>query len=143
MAFKQAALAVLLCALAPNFAKAQETDIANKISLELNAAQSFDTSCTLTFLVTNGLDTPIDGMTYETVLFDRGGQVNRLTLFNFGDLPPARARVRQFAVPDITCEGLGRIIFNGASICTVSGAPSDVCETGLILSTRTKIEVLG
>ena len=143
MAFKQAALAMMLCALAPVSGIAQETDITNKISIELNAAQTTDTNCTLTFLITNGLESPIEGLTFETVLFDQGGQVNRLTLFNFGDLPPARPRVRQFAVPDVSCEALGRIIFNGANTCTVSGAPSDICETGLILSTRTDIEVLG
>lgn len=143
MVFKQAALATLICALVPCMVTAQETDITDKISVELNASQTTDTSCTLTFLITNGLDTPVEGLTYETVLFDQQGQVNRLTLFSFGDLPPARPRVRQFAVPDVTCEDLSRIIFNGANTCEIAGEASDVCETGLMLSTRTKIEVLG
>ena len=78
---------------------AQETDIDGRVSVELNAAETIETSCKLTFLITNGLEQPIDTVVYEAVLFDADGQVNRLTLFDFGALPQARPRVRQFVVP--------------------------------------------
>lgn len=124
-------------------AQAQETDLTGKISVELNAAQTTDTACTLTFLITNGLDSQVDKVVYETVLFDTSGQVNRLTLFDFGTLPPARPRVRQFAVPDMTCDQLGRVLFNGANTCQGTGLADGVCGTGLLPSTRTEIEVIG
>lgn len=124
-------------------AQAQETDLTGKIAVELNAAQTTDTACTLTFMITNGLEAQVDRVVYETVLFDTSGQVNRLTLFDFGTLPPARPRVRQFAVPDMTCEQLGRVLFNGANTCEGAGLADGICGTGLLPSTRTKIEVIG
>ncbi len=122
---------------------AQETDLAGKISVELNAVQSAEDSCTLTFFVINGLDKPIEKAVYETVLFDTNGQVNRLTLFDFGALPVARPRVRQFALPQVKCEQLGRVLFNGANTCEGEGLQDGVCSANILPSTRTSIEVLG
>lgn len=137
----------LFCAIgvcvAGSFAKAEEIDITGKISVELNAAQTTEGACTLTFMITNGLSRPIEKVVYETVLFDKGGQVNRLTLFDFGTLPPARPRVRQFAVPDMTCDQLGRVLFNGAHACQGDGLVPKACESGFLPSSRTDIEVMG
>lgn len=123
-------------------ASAQETDIGDAISIELNAAQNREDGCVLSFLVMNGYETPIEQVIYEVVLFDLSGQVDQLTLFDFGALPPARARVRQFVMPGASCADFGGILFNGAHTCMASGA--DVaCEGALSLTTRTAIEVQG
>lgn len=142
---KRLGLGILATAIAGSISSlhAQETDLTGKISVELNAVQTNDTSCTLTFLIINGLAAPIDKAVYETVLFDKNGQVNRLTLFDFGALPPARPRVRQFAVPQLTCDQLGRVLFNGANICEGDGLAEGICTTGFVPSSRTKVEVLG
>ncbi len=120
-----------------------EDPIGAAVAIELNAAQTGEGACTLSFVVLNGHAAQIDQLVYEAVLFDASGQVDRLTLFDLGTLPPARQRVRQFSVQDITCEGLGSILFNGADTCTGEGLPEDACEADLILSTRTDIEVRG
>ncbi|MDF3415098.1 hypothetical protein HKX54_11580 [Sulfitobacter sp. M57] len=124
-------------------ALAQETDLGGRIAVELNAAQTTDTACTLTFMITNGLKAQVDRVVYETVLFDTKGQVNRLTLFDFGTLPVARPRVRQFSVPELTCDQLGRVLFNGANTCDGADLDKGDCARGLDLSTRTQIEVIG
>lgn len=122
---------------------AQETDIAGKLSIELNAAETVQDTCKLTFVITNGLNAAIDKTVFEAVLFDKSGQVERLTLFDFGALPPARPRVRQFVVPQITCAQLGRVLFNGANTCDGEGLDPKGCEDGLLPTSRTDIEVLG
>ena len=86
----------------------------NSVSIQLNAMKEGDNSCALTFLVVNGFAEPIDKVVYETVLFDGDGQVDRLTLFDFGTLPPGRPRVRQFSVGGMTCANLGQILINGS-----------------------------
>jgi hypothetical protein len=135
--------AVACATFAATPALAQETDISGRISVELNAVETTDTACILTFMIINGLEVTIDRVVYETVLFDTGGQVNRLTLFDFGMLPPVRPRVRQFAVPNLSCDRLGRILFNGANACEGAGLDDGVCDSGLMPSTRTDVEVLG
>jgi len=63
-------------------ALAQETDISGRVSVELNAVETVETSCKLTFLITNGVAQAIDKVVYEAVLFDANGQVDRLTLIS-------------------------------------------------------------
>ncbi|MBY5935650.1 hypothetical protein KUV51_21755 [Tateyamaria omphalii] len=124
-------------------AAAQEVDLTGKIAIELNTVRDGDSACTLTFMVTNGHETAIDQLVYETVLFDAAGQVDRLTLFDFGALPVGRPRVRQFAVPDVGCDGLGRVLFNGLHTCAAEGLEAGACAAGLVPSSRVEIEVLG
>lgn len=124
-------------------AAAQERDPSEGVMIELNAVKSGDGGCTLTFLMKNGHAGQIDKVVYETVLFDSAGQVERLTLFDFGTLPPGRPRVRQFSIPGIACDGLSQVLINGAHTCEAPNLADTACEAGLILETRTKIEVTG
>ena len=129
--------------LAAQSVAAQESDIEGRLSIELNAAETVGEACKLSFLISNEMEVAIDKVVFETVLFDSDGQVERLTLFDFGTLPLARPRVRQFVIPQTTCEQLGRILFNSANTCEGAGLDSSLCESGLLPSSRTAIEVLG
>ena len=116
-------------------------EAAPHLSVELNAAQQQEQGCKLSFLITNAHADDISKAIFETVIFDAEGQVNRLTLFDFGTLPAGRPRVRQFVIPGAACDGIGQVLFNGAETC--DGAGTGACTTGLTLSTRTGIEVTG
>ncbi|QFT80098.1 hypothetical protein FIU89_05685 [Roseovarius sp. THAF27] len=141
--FTTALMAMLTGIAGMQAAVAQEEELGEAVLIELNATKANESSCTLTFLVINGHPTQIDKAVYETVLFDSEGQVDRLTLFDFGALPPGRPRVRQFSVPGMACDGLGQVLINGAHTCEAAELPDTACETGLKLETRTNIEVTG
>ena len=114
------------------------------LSVELNAAtDAASGGCTLSFLVTNATGSDLESVVYETVLFDASGQVDRLTLFDFGALPQDRPRVRQFTMPDRACADYGHILFNGAATCDGVEGARDVCGAGLSLTSRAAIEVTG
>lgn len=122
---------------------AQESQGSN-VMIELNALEPVENACRITFLVQNGHDTEIDKAVYEAVLFDTQGRVDRLTLFDFGTMPPARPRVRQFVVPGLACTALGRLLINGAETCTGDGLPDDACTLNLDLRSRVETtEVMG
>jgi hypothetical protein len=140
---KRIGLFVSFLAMLTSSVSAQEADLSGKISVELNAVQTTESSCTLSFLIINGLDQRIDKAVYETVLFDKNGQVNRLTLFDFGTLPPARPRVRQFVLPQMECGQLGRVLFNGANTCDGANLEVGICGSSLLPSSRTDVEVIG
>ncbi|MEM6586933.1 MAG: hypothetical protein AAF641_00675 [Pseudomonadota bacterium] len=135
-----AAFAALLM---PVAAMADEAEIGKAVSIELNAIKDGDNSCALTFMVINGHDTEIGKAVYETVLFDGEGQVDRLTLFDFGTLPPGRPRVRQFSVGGMTCANLGQILINGSHTCDGANVAEGACEKDLQLNSRTDVEVIG
>jgi hypothetical protein len=118
-------------------------DTSGHLSVELNAAQDQEGACKLSFLVQNSHAADVEKAVFETVIFDAEGQVNRLTLFDFGLLPAGRPRVRQFVIPGTPCDQIGRILFNGAKTCDGAGLPASACSSGLGLTTRTGIEVLG
>nr|WP_037373136.1 hypothetical protein [Salipiger mucosus] len=134
--------AVLATMALPLSATAQE-DLGPRLSLELNTTAPAENGCTLTFLALNGHESDIQRVVFEAVLFDTGGQVDRLTLFDFGTLPAGRPRVRQFVVPGLACDGLGQILINGASTCEAGELGAGACSDDLLLETRTETEVIG
>lgn len=139
--FSKFVSAALLIA-APIAAVADETKPSG-LSIELNQAKGKDANCTLSFLVINGHKSAIEHAVYEAVLFDKSGQIDRLTLFDFGKLPAGRPRVRQFVVPGTACEGLGRILFNGAHACKAGDLGDAACTENLNLKSRIAVEVIG
>ncbi|MGR3621077.1 hypothetical protein [Pseudophaeobacter sp.] len=112
------------------------------IAMELSTAEAVGAACKLSFVVTNPFEQDIDKAVYETVLFDGSGQVSRLTLLDFQDLPAGRLRVRQFQFP-LACGDISQVLINGADICTAEGLPDSACSRGLILTSRTEMEFLG
>lgn len=113
------------------------------IAMELNAADLIGEACRITFVATNQTVTPVDKAIYETVLFSTDGQVLMLTLFDFGTLPAAVPRVRQFQVSDTACSRIGMVLINGANTCTVGDNEADVCTTGFTTSSRIDIKLQG
>ena len=133
----------LVMAVSPVQAAADEVDLTGRVAIELNTVSDGEGNCTLTFMVTNGHSVGIDKLVFETVLFDAVGAVDRLTLFDFGALPMGRPRARQFAVPNLACERLGRVLFNGLHTCEATGLEARACADGLVPTSRVEIEELG
>lgn len=88
-------------------------------------------------MATNGLGTDIAGVTYEMVLFDQGGLVERMSVLDFKELPAGKTRVRQFDLAGADCSGISRVLVNDAKACDGKGLEPDDC-TGR-LRTATKI----
>lgn len=128
---------------APGAGLAQIEDVEGRLLVELNAAQSLDAGCSLSFLVINGLPEAIDSLILEAVLFDVGGQVERLTLFDFGSLPATRPRVRQFVLGGTECEAVGAVLINGVETCEGAGGAVSGCAEALDVRSRVGIELLG
>ncbi|WP_170789473.1 hypothetical protein [Ruegeria lacuscaerulensis] len=144
MLFLRRTVAAVLIGTLP-FAAMAQSDQAQTggLQIELNTMQDTGEACRLTFVVQNDTGTAIETASFQTVIFDAEGTVERLTLFSFRDMPKDRVRVRQFDLTGITCAGVGQVLFNGTSSCLVDGADSPICDAALTLSSRTDTEVLG
>lgn len=139
-------LFILLAAalLFPDPSPAQQTEGESAgLSVELNAADPVGETCRLTFVLRNDMDVDIDQLTVETVLFSKEGQVVLLTLFDFAAIPVGRPRVRQFQVPNVSCDSLGMVLVNGADTCSGDGLDPATCESTLSVSSRTNIALEG
>lgn len=135
-------LLFVLAGFLPLIVQADETTPSHKVLVELNAAETTGAACTLTFLVQNALGYAIEEMVIETVLFAPDGEVDRLTLFDFGSVPAGRQRVRQFAIDDAGCEGLGSVLFNGTERCSGDGLTPEACDAAIVATSRSAIEVI-
>lgn len=125
-------------------AMAQDSATPGKhLSIELNTLIQQDGACRLVFLVENTLGGDLNSAVFETVLFRTDGTVERLTLFDFQELPQGRPRVRQFDIPGTGCEAIGRVLINDVHACRGDGIVEADCINGLNLSSRTNVEVLG
>lgn len=124
---------------------AQDTEAtAPGLALTLNTLQPTEAGgCRLTFVIRNGLGSDIESLVTEAVLFDAGGRVATLTLFDFGSLPEGRPRVRQFDLAGLGCDGIGEVLVNGIGTCEGAGLTPAACLDGLRLSSETDIEVSG
>lgn len=113
------------------------------LTVELNTMADANGGCQLTFVAKTGFSKGINQIILETVLFDKAGTVNRLTLFDFGAIPADRPRVRQFIVPELTCGNLSQILINGINTCEVPGKNADACASGMSVTSRTDVELIG
>ncbi|XDA97411.1 hypothetical protein AB1M95_14990 [Sulfitobacter sp. LCG007] len=123
-------------------AEAQDI-VGPRLSIELNSTEPADAACKLSFLVVNGHETDVSSAVFEAVLFDLDDRIERLTLFDFGDLPAGRPRVRQFVLPGLDCAALGRVLINGAQTCEAGAAGEGACSDGLELRSRVAVELVG
>lgn len=114
------------------------------LSIDLNdAAPGEQGGCRLTFLIQNGLEADLTNLSLETVVLTTEGQVERVTLFDFGELPAGRPRVRQFDLSGLVCESVGQVLINDVAACEGIGIGSDACMPALTLSSRSGIDLAG
>jgi hypothetical protein len=135
-----------LAALLPQPSPAQETaGLAGNsgLALSLNAADTEEGGCVLSFLVRNSLGGDIEKVVYETVLFTTEGRVERLMLLDMGTLPEGRPRVARFKVAGMACEALGSLLINGAETCEAGDLGAGVCIDALSLSSDARIGIDG
>ncbi|MEM6387094.1 MAG: hypothetical protein AAF718_12750 [Pseudomonadota bacterium] len=112
------------------------------LSIELNTVAEANGGCQLTFVANTGFENGVEKAVFETVLFDKTGAVNCLTLFDFDAIPAGRPRVRQFVLPELACADLGQILINGVNTCEAPGIESDACAAGLSVSSRINVELI-
>ncbi|MEM9642894.1 MAG: hypothetical protein AAGA19_15480 [Pseudomonadota bacterium] len=127
--------------LQPTGALAEEAT--RSLRVELNALQPSDSGCRITLVAENGLGHAAETIVLETVLFTKSGEVERLTLFDLGDMPVGRPRVRQFDIAGLECGNLGRVLINGLSACEGPGLTPDLCLDAMTLRSRLDVELVG
>lgn len=125
---------------APAFA--QEA-VAPKFLLELNAAQTSEKGCRVTFLATNELGGDLAKASVEMALFNGTGAIERIVTLDFKGLNEGKTKVLQFELANLDCADLGRVLINDITACAGEGFASDACLAGLVPSARPENIVFG
>ena len=130
------AASITMSPLAGATALAQEAAPGPSLTLELNGLEPSSGGCRLTFLVRNGLGAALEKAAFEIALFDKAGLVQRLTVFDFKDLPDGKTKVRQFDLAETDCAAVGRVLVNDAVACEGEGVEAGACIRHLDAATK-------
>ncbi len=132
MPLRSLLLSLVLAGTAAGPALSQEGGAAKALDIELNTLAPSQRGCLLTFVAGNGLGHGVSKVSFEFVIFNEKGTVERLALLDFRDLPEGKSKVRQFDVPGIRCENVKRLLINDAPVCEGEGISSDACMGGIV-----------
>jgi hypothetical protein len=127
---KHAIGTLLLCGLVPALVQAEEAT-----RLELNAAETANNRCLLTFLIENKTSKAIDSLKLDLALFNPEGIIQRRMITEMGPIRGMRTNVRTFPTEG-ECGQIGAILVNDVAACS-AGDPGE-CMDGLALSSRVK-----
>lgn len=129
-------LSAMLSAAAITNVAAQEAAAPKALEVELNALAASQKGCLFTFLAVNGFAQDISKVSFEFVIFNDKGTVERLALLDFRELPAGKSKVRQFDVPGVKCETVKNLLINDSPVCEGAGLEKGRCMDGIV--TRTK-----
>ncbi|WP_245292524.1 hypothetical protein [Rhizobium sp. 9140] len=113
------------------------------LSVELNDVATSERGCKLTFVAGNDLTQPLSKVSFEFVLFDQKGRVERMAVLDFRDLPAGKTKVRQFDLAGTKCDALGSLLINDAPVCTGEGIDKSACMQGLRTGSKSPVELKG
>ncbi len=135
-----AALAASL-AVAPAFA--QEASAPKGLSVELNELAASPKGCLFTFVAGNSFDQQISKVSFEFVLFNEKGTVERMVVLDFRELPAGKTKVRQFDLPGTRCETVKSLLINDAPVCQGEGIAKDDCMKTIVTRSKSPVELKG
>ncbi|TCN32520.1 hypothetical protein EV184_104186 [Sinorhizobium americanum] len=124
-------------------AVAQEPTAVGGLTVELNEVAPSEKGCKLTFVAGNGLQQSLSKVSFEFVLFDQKGLVERMAVLDFRDLPAGKTKVRQFDLPGTKCEAVKSLLINDAPACVGEGIDKAACMTGLQTGSKSAVELKG
>jgi hypothetical protein len=144
MKFNRLLPLALAAMLSPGVAAvAQEAGATGNLTIELNELAPSDKGCKLTFVAGNGLAQSLTKVSFEFVLFDEKGLVERMAVLDFRDLPAGKTKVRQFDLPGTKCEAVKSLLVNDAPVCTGEGVAKDACMKALKTGSKSAVELKG
>ena len=101
--------------------------------IELNALETTDTGCRVSFLIENKNPRALEALRAELAVFNRSGVVQRRMLVDLGPLRQAKTIVKSF-VTEQRCDDIGSMLVNDVSVCTP--IERDTCLDALELTSR-------
>ncbi|HEV7345209.1 MAG TPA: hypothetical protein VGN60_06220 [Devosia sp.] len=114
----------------PVFAQEAAPKPVSRFTLELNALQTAEDGCRVTFLATNELGSPLGRASLEMALFDGSGTIERIVTLDFKALAPGKTKVLQFQLAGLDCADLGRVLINDVTACEGANLAADACLAG-------------
>jgi hypothetical protein len=121
-------LTLLFLAVSPAWSAPDE-----QIRVELNAAESVQSRCRLSFVIENKGETLIESLKLDLAVFSREGIIQRRLVTEMGPVVRAKTIIKAYEI-ESDCGQIGSILINDVAACT-PGEPN-LCLEKLALSSR-------
>lgn len=108
------------------------------LDMELNSLTTSENGCKVNFVMRNGLESAIDALSLEIVLFGNDGRIASILNLQVGELPLGKTRVKQFRFK--SCADISRILINTVNECRGAGLAPKKCSQKLKTTNRTKVQ---
>lgn len=113
------------------------------IRVELNRAEPIDDGCRLSFVIENRTPEAFESMQWDLYFFDRDGLITGRMAAEVAPLRAGKTSVKQFDVPGIGCNSLGRVLVNDVLRCESADGQAKIDCLGLTLpSSRADIQLI-
>jgi hypothetical protein len=110
---------------------------AAKISVEFNDLQQAEGGCRAVFVLNNGLDKALDGVTLKVVTFDKDDHAKLFLSLEVGALPIGKTRIVRFDLgEEMACADVGRIVLDDVTRCEGADIDPPKCLAAIALATR-------
>jgi len=119
----------------------KKTKQTTNIFIELNRLQQTETTCQVSFVLTNNLKTAIEELAFELVIFDQKQRVFSLLLIKSGEHPKAKTRVKRYNLKAVNCSSISQFLINDIKQCSGRGLTPKLCLSKLELHSRTKAKL--
>ena len=127
----------ILAALAAPVAAQEAAPQAKGLNVELNALAPSERGCLFTFVAGNAMAQSLNKVSFEFVVFNEKGTVERMVVLDFRDLPQGKTKVRQFDLPGTKCDSVKRLLINDAPVCEGEGVTDGACMAGIVTRSNT------
>lgn len=88
-----------------------------KVTIELNKLEPNAAGCQPYLVFENATEIDFGSLKLDLVMFDADGIIARRVAVEGAPLPPGKMAVKVFDMPDLTCDRIGRVLFNGLTQC--------------------------
>jgi len=130
---KRVALALLAAFAGPFVAFAAPNEPADALRVELNAAESVQSRCQLSFVIENKGGAAVDSLKLDFAVFGTSGVVQRRLVAELGPLRPAKTVVKAFEIEG-ECASIGSLLVNDVTVCTPGEAGA--CLDRMVLTSK-------
>jgi hypothetical protein len=91
---------------------AAKSDAGGTLGIELNKLEQRESSCIVYLVFHNALDTALESLALELVLFDKAGFIQQHVTLDAAPLATDKTSVKLFDLDSVQCEQIGRILVN-------------------------------
>jgi hypothetical protein len=103
------------------------------VRIELNAAETIQNKCRLSFVIENKSDEAVESLKLDLVVFGKDGGIQRRLVTEMAPLRPTKTIVKAFDI-DGDCAPIGSILVNDVTAC--APGPAAACLDRLVLASR-------